>query len=83
MAALNDITIKVHLRPCIVWGLNALFHRWSDKSNALLHGGVNACTVGIVELEDGSICEALPADIRFLDHPHKNYIFNEREDEEE
>ena len=88
MAAFNGITIKAELRPCIVWGKNALFHRWSDKSFVRPPsplkgghvGGVEACTVGIVELEDGVVCEALPSDIRFIDHPHKNYIFNERED---
>lgn len=89
MAALSsEIIIKTELRPCIVWGKNALFHRWSERSDiiepSLLKGGhsggVVKRAVGLVEFEDGFVSEVFPSDIRFIDRPHKNYIFNERED---
>lgn len=83
----SKIIVKAELRPCIVWGKNALFHRWSNVSDVIPpsilkgghSGGVIAYTVGIVEFEDGTICEVRTADIRFIDHPHKQYTFDERE----
>lgn len=37
-------------------------------------------TVAIVEYEDGTVGEVLPENIRFLDSPHDQYGFTERED---
>lgn len=89
MAALSDITIKHEVRPCIARGKKALFHRWSDRSEiiepALMRGGhsggVMKWTSAIVEFEDGQVGEVLPRDIKFLDPPHRDYKFTEREDE--
>lgn len=83
----SEIIVKAELRPCIVRGKNALFHRWSYKpfvgpTSPFKDGhvvGVVSHTIGIVEFEDGIVYEALPSDIRFIDHPHKNYAFDERE----
>lgn len=85
----TKIVFMTEKRPCIVWGKNALFHRWSNVSDVVAPsllkgghgGGVIAYTVGIVEFEDGFVSEVRPSDIRFIDHPHKNYTFDEREAE--
>jgi hypothetical protein len=85
---MEGFTIGALYRPCIVKGKNALFHRWSERAEIIEpaiavgghSGGVMKWTVGIVEFEDGRVSEALPRDIVFIDHPHENYIFTERED---
>lgn len=54
---------------------NALFHRWADKAEIVPPsvlkgghgGGVVRGVLAIVEYEDGTIGEALPENIRFLD----------------
>lgn len=86
----SEIKISMEVRPCIVNECKALFHRWSEHADvigpSLLKGGHNGgevrYTVAIVEFEDGSVAEVWPRDIRFLDHPHENYIFTEREEKE-
>ena len=68
---------------------NALFHRWADKAEIVPPsvlkgghgGGVVRGVLAIVEYEDGTIGEALPENIRFLDRPHSKYDFTEREKE--
>jgi hypothetical protein len=64
------------LRPCIVdKKQKGLFHCWEEESQpvaaAISIGGAPAgqlaYTLGIVELEDGSVIECFPYKIRFLD----------------
>lgn len=72
-------------RPCVVKGKKALFHRWADKAQVVgesaLRGGHSAgqlwVVVGIVEHEDGTIREAYPYEIRFVDHKQREYCFHE------
>lgn len=75
--ALWSIEVKGALRPCMVKDRKALFHRWSDKAEVLAPsprvgghtGGQLYQTVAIVEYDDGSVHEAYPSEIRFLDTP--------------
>lgn len=92
MAALSsEIIIKSETRPCIVCGKNALFHRWSERSEIVPpsvlkgghSGGVMKWTAAIVEYEDGQVGEVLPCDIKFIDSPHKQHDFSERAKNEE
>lgn len=63
-------------RPCIVEGMQALFHRWEDVSKivapSLLKGGHPGGelrgTFAIVEMEDGSVRRVQPQDLRFTDN---------------
>lgn len=64
------------LRPCIIENKKkGLFHCWEEKSQPVAAGisigsapaGQLAYTLGIVELEDGSVIECFPYKIRFLD----------------
>ena len=74
------------LRPCIVNGKPALFHRWADWSEivepAIMRGGhgggVVRAALAIVEFEDGAVGRVLPEKVRFLDSPHRVYDFTER-----
>ena len=67
------------LRPCLVNGKKAYFHRWSEHSQivppSLLKGGHCGgqvqSTVGIFENEDGTVFEALPPDVQFLDRTER------------
>lgn len=62
------------LRPCLVNGEKAYFHRWSEHSYivppSLLKGGHSGGqvqnTVGIFEKEDGTVIEAYPTDVQFI-----------------
>ena len=66
---------KTELRPCIVTGQKALFHRWADYSHIIPpspqngghSGGEFRGTLGIIEREDGTIHKAYPDEIRFID----------------
>lgn len=93
MSALDGkITIERELRPCIVHvpavqetyykgeylarriiepehDIKALFHCWHPVTG-------NA----IVEYEDGTVHEAKPAHIRFVDNAMREYVFPEMED---
>lgn len=60
-------------RPCIVDGFKAIFHRWAEKSWVVppspLVGGHSGGTVrgvfAIVEMEDGTVREVEPTQIKF------------------
>ena len=66
------------LRTCEIQktGIYGYFHKWSERSEIIRpslmkggHGGGELrYTVAIVELEDGTIQEYLPKDIRMADH---------------
>lgn len=63
-------------RPCVVDGMEALFHRWEDYSEIVSPspwkgghpGGSMRCTFAIVEMADGSIRRVEPPDVRFTDN---------------
>lgn len=63
-------------RPCVVDGVEALFHRWEDYSEIVSPspwkgghpGGSLRCTFAIVEMADGSIRRVEPPDVRFTDN---------------
>lgn len=82
------IELSHKLRPCIVKGNKALFHRWCDEANPIgesnLRGGHSAgqiwIVLGIVEYEDGSIHKAYPDEIRFVDNPHEEYSWQDTAD---
>lgn len=67
--------IETELRPCLVNDKRALFHTWSSRSQIVdpspliggHQGGVLKYTVGIIEYEDGQVCECLPSQIKFID----------------
>lgn len=89
MAALESrITLETEKRPCIAKGRAALFHRWIERSEVVEpspllgghNGGVVTWTAALVEYEDGTVGEVLPQNIKFLDPPHGEYDFTERED---
>jgi hypothetical protein len=75
--------IETELRPCLVNDKRALFHKWSDKSQIVEpspfiggdQGGVLMYTVGIIEYEDGQICECMPSQIKFIDSKIEQYHF--------
>lgn len=60
-------------RPCSVDGIKAIFHRWAEKSWVVppspLVGGHSGGTVrgvfAIVEMEDGTVREVEPTQIKF------------------
>lgn len=66
---------------------NALFHRWADKAEIVPPsvlkgghgGGIVRGVLAIVEYEDGTVGEVLPENIKFVDSPHRDYTFTERE----
>ena len=68
--------------------IKALFHCWNHKSELVgespCYGGHPAGqisqTFGIVEYEDGTIHEAEPTQIRFVDNAMSEYAFPEMEE---
>lgn len=89
MASLDSrITIHRELRPCIVNGQKALFHQWEDVSEIVppspMRGGHQGGTLrevfGIIEREDGTVCECYPYEIRFVDGKIEEYAFIEEKD---
>lgn len=69
----NLLTISTsEYRPCLVeieGNYNkAFFHKWDEQATIASCGPVKR-TKGIVELEDGSILNVLPSQIRFIDDP--------------
>lgn len=55
-------------RPCFMAGRKALFHKW-------IVDGRNNTTVGLIELEDGSVHKVLPDRITFCDNEIQQYVF--------
>lgn len=85
----GNIEIKIQLRPCIAENsVKALFHCWEHRSKLVgesyLRGGHPAgqisSTFALVEYEDGTIHEAEPTQIRFVDNAMSEYAFPEMED---
>lgn len=77
--------IEAELRPCLVNDKRALFHKWSDKSQIVEpslmmgghQGGVLKYTVGIIEYEDGQVCECMPSQIKFIDSKMEQYYLKD------
>lgn len=78
--------MSMEYRPCIVSNkYKALFHCWQDKSQiippSVMQGGHGGGAIrnmlAIVECEDGSVHEAYPYEIRFLDNKLSEYCFCE------
>lgn len=86
--------MSIELRPCIikieVGEVRGIFHCWEHISEIIEpsplkgghSGGVVAATVGLVELDDGSIIKVYPTSIRFVDNKVIQY-FNENPINEE
>lgn len=79
MTALNSkILITEQLRPCLVNGKKALFHRWGETTDIFM----KQITKGIVEYEDGTVARVFPNEINFIPLNFNEYAFNtEVEDE--
>ena len=76
MAGLDGVLeIRGMLRPCLVNGRKALFHRWMERrwlvdASPLQGGhpgGLCAMTMALVEDERGQIREVYPREVHFLD----------------
>lgn len=87
MAKSTDIEIRMSLRPCFIGGGDstekALFHGWCNRAYIIEPsplkgghpGGQVLNTYGIVELEDGSVVEVPPCNIKFIDPSHEGYAW--------
>ncbi len=81
MAGYNPkMQIEFAMRQCKVKGKNAFFHRWEEISNVLMpsamvgghKGGEVKKTLAIIEyVDDGTVHECYPDEIRFLDSTGK------------
>jgi hypothetical protein len=75
--------VEIELRPCLVSGQKALFHRWVDISNVIEPspmigghgGGVIKSTLGLIEYEDGATGLVHPTTIVFKDEKIKEFMF--------
>ena len=76
MAKFNDIIINpIETRPCYVNANKAMFHRWTERREAICESpmigghpaGILAATFAIIELEDGTVKEVIPSAIKFDD----------------
>lgn len=85
----QKVEVKQELRPCMVNGRRALFHRWADGARPVTPRGVEADETtqryqlynvhGIVEYEDGEVARVWPSDIRFIDSDFDQYAWPEME----
>lgn len=83
MASLSNIEIKPELRPCLVNGKKALFHRWEEYSTviepSIMVGGHNGGEIklvyGIIEDEKGQVGRVHPTAIQFTDNKIQDYVF--------
>ena len=81
----NEIVIKIDYRPCYVNGKKALFHKWCENAQPLEpspsilghKGGQLWHTLGLVEVEDGSVKFVDPYCIKFCDNLISHYYFKE------
>lgn len=84
--------VETALRPCLVNGKKALFHRWEDSSTVMLPnniigkaicGGDIKLVYGIIEDEKGQVGRVNPTAIQFLDNKIQDYVFPEGSSPEE
>lgn len=69
--AAGNILIKQELRPCLVNGKKALFHKWIVKTDICEHKH----SAGLVEFEDGTVDEVYYSKIKFIDNIINEYAF--------
>lgn len=75
----NTITLMYELRPCLVDGKRALWHRWIHRQEIIPpsimqggHGGGQVSALfALVEYAGGTMEEVYPERVRFLDTLHK------------
>lgn len=72
--AAGDIFIKQELRPCLVKGKKAVFHKWIEKTDVCN----NKYSAGLVEFEDGTLDEVYYGKIKFIDNKINEYAFEEK-----
>lgn len=85
-----EIKVIHELRPCIVNGVQALFHRWVQMADIIPpspmigghKGGVAQRCVALVETEDGHIYECYPTEIVFCDNKVSQYCFDKQAQQE-
>lgn len=88
MTNFGNIEIVVNLRPCLVNGEKALFHRWVDQAYIVhpspLKGGHPGGQVwnvfGLVEMENGQVMEVPSCNIQFTDDPCKEIAWPDMPD---
>lgn len=88
LAGFGSLKITVSLRPCITNLGNGLFHRWVDRAEvatpSVLRGGHNGGQLwevfGLVELEDGTVVEVLPNNIKFVDNLCEGFAWPDTQD---
>lgn len=65
---------ELHARPCTVYGVPVLFHRWIEEARLMVtpsdtgggyHTEVIRETLALVEFEDGRMEKVRPESIRF------------------
>lgn len=67
---MRKVTVKVWEPDGLSYvGRPGLFHRWGEELFEQTEGASVSYTVGIVELEDGSVFAAPPAHIKFNELP--------------
>lgn len=83
---MSELKNGIPLRPCYVAAgdeeVKALFHRWCD-TDTIIRGKQTVSMEALVELEDGTTHMAYPGNIRFLDNPFLEYIFPDKEENNE
>lgn len=80
--AASGIAITVELRPCLVNGKKALFHKWTEEAQIQYNqyyatANQLKTTFGIIEFEDGQVASVAPYKIKFCDNKMKEYYFKE------
>lgn len=73
------------IRPCLVNGKKALFHKWIESKYFVEPSLVIGGTIGgqicnnfaIVEYSNGAVSVCNPEDIKFLDDVFSEYYFEE------
>lgn len=76
----SDIVITIELRPCLVNGKKALFHKWiKELSNfkPASEAGWEERVYGLVEYEDGTLGKVEYGDIQFTDYKIRDYYFGD------
>lgn len=79
---------ELRIRPCLVNGKKALFHKWIESKYFVEPSPLVGGTIGgqicnnfaIVEYSDGSVSVCNPEDIKFLDDVFSEYSFREVEE---
>lgn len=70
---MRKVTIQVWInppgKPAGYEPREALFHRWGEELFEQTDGASVSYTVGIVEMEDGSVITSIPAHIKFNESP--------------